>query len=498
MREAPDGSEAPSRGESQDGSEAPPRAATLSRRGDPSAKQPRAAACVATCLLAACGSSNENHLGRPPILLVVLDALHAGHVSHLGYERETTPHLDRLAALGVSFERAFAPAPYTLASIPSLLTGRLPDHHGLVRPARSLREGEVLLAERLAEVGYRNFAVVANPNGGAEHGIDRGFERFFDLAADALDDASSMERIFAPNFPPLVDDWLREVAASTAPTFVYLHLLEPHSPYQPPPHLRALYVDPAYAGPFADGDTQTLIDSVHGEIEATPEDVEAVRGLYDATLRLGDQALGDVLDLFDEAGLLDPALVIVTSDHGEALWERGRWGHNDQLYDEMLHVPLVIKLPLGAGPVGERRQSLVSPMDLFPSIAEWLDLKAPKKPFDGVSLAAGIRDRSLQDTSRTLRLRSNARLPLLGERTLRDKLIVELGQDLEPLGIEFYDFHRDPGERGNRYAPGQTALDRRASELALWFREHYDPHVPTRPVDTRRARLLSDLGYAGD
>lgn len=492
MREASNGSEVPN------GSEAPTRAATSSRGNDSSAKRPRVAACVATCLLAACGSPKESSLGRPPILLVVLDALHAEHVSHLGYDRETTPHLDRLAALGVSFERAFAPAPYTLASIPSLLTGRLPDHHGLVRPNQSLRDGEVLLAETLAEAGYRNFAVVANPNGGAEHGIDRGFERFFDLAVDALDDPSSMERIFAPNFPPLVAEWLGELAKSPAPTFVYLHLLEPHSPYQPPPHLRALYVDPAYTGPFAGGDTQTLIDSVHGKIEVTPEDVEAVRGLYDATLRLGDQALGDVLDLFDEAGLLDPALVVVTSDHGEALWQRGRWGHNDELYDEMLHVPLVIKLPLGAGPVGERRQSLVSPMDLFPSIAEWLDLKAPKKPFDGVSLAAGIRDRSLQDAARTLRLRTNARLPSIGERTLRDKLIVELGQDVAPLGIEFYDFHRDPGERANRYAPGQPALDRRASDLALWFREHYDPRGSARPVDARRARLLSNLGYTGD
>ena len=101
------------------------------------------------------------------MVLIIFDALHAGHISHLGYERETTPHLDRLAPEGVSFSTAFAPAPYKRASI---LTGRRPDSHGVTNVNARLAEEELTSAERLAAVGYRTVAAVENLNGSAKLG----------------------------------------------------------------------------------------------------------------------------------------------------------------------------------------------------------------------------------------------------------------------------------------------------------------------------------------
>ena len=144
---------------------------------------PRAAALATALGVAACGGAGEEAGPLAPrvVLVVVQDTLGAKHVSHLGYPRETTPHLDRLARDGVSFSRAMTAATYTLSSISSLLTGRLPDRHGLVLYSQRLSDEERTMAEMLREAGYRTAGFCCAINGSSRFGDAQGFEEFEEL-----------------------------------------------------------------------------------------------------------------------------------------------------------------------------------------------------------------------------------------------------------------------------------------------------------------------------
>jgi len=473
-------------------------------------------------------------LGRPPVVLIVFDALHAGRVSHLGYERETTPNLDAIAAEGVSFARAFAPAPYTLASIPSLLTGRLPDSHGVTSQLAALPDDESTLAELLGAAGYRTVAAVGNLNGGARLGNDQGFEVFDELFRSpkgelvvAEEQGGDLQLASADLFVDFTREQLAE-GSDGRPLFLYLHVLEPHAPYHMPEAYRELWLDPEYDGIFASGDTAAFISTIHDGVEPTERDIEAAVALYDANLRWADHNLGELRALLEQAGLWDRALVIVTSDHGEAFWEHGRWGHNDHLFDEQLHVPLVVKPPSGRGLRGVVREDMVSIIDVAPSILQWLDLPVGEQPIDGLPLAAMVEHGDWHPPARELLLRSHHEIPHLGLRGETHKTIVERVARPDEQGrtgalghttrVRYYSLLSDPGEHEDLYERERRRADRDAARLEEWGRRaavnrnqrgvgmtpselhmlknlgYVDSVRPRLTFEERRQRLI-DLGY---
>lgn len=473
----------------------------------PTGRARRALPAALLAAFAACGPAPPTwDLGRPPVVLIVLDALHADHVSHLGYERETTPMLDALAAEGVSFESAFAPAPYTLASIPSLLTGRRPDSHGVTSRLAALPESETTLAELLERAGYRTLGAVANLNGGPEFGTGQGFDELVELyvpgGEDEVDQVDRSGTGFhlpqADEFPPLVERWLAERGAGDGPPFLYLHVLEPHSPYTPPEPFRSRFLDPDYAGPYASGDTETLVRNKQGKLAADAADREAVRALYDGNLSWADHNLGRVLDLLRAAGLYDDALIAVTSDHGEALWQHGQWGHNEQLYDEMLRVPLVIKFPRGTPPAalaGQRPTALASILDLVPSLCEWLDLPVPPTGLDGTSLTPALT--GVAPAGRELLLRTHHRIPHVGLRTATHKTIVHRHEQTgETTDVEYYWLEVDPEERNDLAERRAKEVGPNIVELEDWIRRATVNRARRDvPLTVMERRMLEKLGY---
>lgn len=437
------------------------------------------------------------------VLLVVLDALHAENLSHLGYERATTPNLDRLAADGVSFSQAFSPAPYTRAGIPSILTGRLPDMHGMVRGERVLDPSEVTLAELLGETGRPTRGAVANLNGSELYGLDQGFDEFHNhllaldgRSADLVVRGATYHQPKAEEYLPRMKGWLDEDAGR--PAFYYLHYLEPHSPYHPPTEYRERWLDPAYDGPFVAGNTTELVASVKGELVASEDDIEAVRALYDATLAYADAQFGLVLDELERRGLYDDMLIIVTSDHGEALWQHGRWGHNDQLYDEMLHVPLIVKMPTGQEPQRRIESALVSTIDIVPSLIGWCGLEPPRVGLDGLSLDDLMFDTGREfNLDRELILRTNEDEPDLGLRTVRDKTIVNRFPGGVIQSLEHYDLRRDPDERRN-LVDDQADLVTARARMLKDYRQRRGEVLAGRPeVKLTQAQMdvLEALGY---
>ena len=454
-------------------------------------------------LLTATGCSKRG--ADSTVVVIVLDALHAAHVSHLGYDRETTPHLDRLAAEGITFTQAVAPAPYTLATMASLHTGLLPDAHGITQGRRRLSDERRTIATHLAEHGWRSFGATGNLNASSLQGLHRGFERFLEMhrpapsrdRAGALGDVAESETDLrasgatpplAEEFPPVVDEWLAALGSSKA--FLFPHLLEPHSPYRAPEEIKRRFVDEAYEGPFANGATRPFLQSVRGELEVSPTDIAAGIGQYDANLAYADAALGEIFERLRAAGRYDDALIIVTSDHGEAFWQHGRWGHNDELHEETVHVPLVVKLPAGRSIAGRRVDGLVSPMDLLPSLCEWLELPVPDG-LHGVPLQRAI-DGNTEAAQRKLVLRNHDEVPKLALRADGLKLL------MTSTGRELYDLSTDPEERRPL-----SVDDHPQGVVMLRFLERFESvragwegaAAEGAELTPEEERLLEELGY---
>ena len=458
-------------------------------------------------------------LGRPPVVVVLFDALHAAHLSHLGYPRETTPELDRLVAEGVSFARAFSPAPYTVAGVPSILTGRRPDSHGVTNQAARLASEETTLAEYLRAAGYRTMGAISNLNAGVRLGNDQGFEVFEELfftddpdRAEATSEGRPIRLVTADLVVDFARRMLARLAADTsgAPPFLYLHVLEPHAPYVMPSEYRELWLDPDYDGVFVEGDIDPFVRSLNEDLGLEQADIDAATALYDANLRWADHNFGLIRGLLEEAGLWDEALVVVTSDHGEAFWQHGRWGHNDHLFDEQLRVPLIVKLPgaaqddrPGDGPARNVvRSELVSTIDLVPSVCEWLDLPVGELALDGLSLAPLVEDPGWTPPPRELILRSHHTIAHLALRTEGEKTIVERAETVEDGGfgatvqVRHFDLTADPGERVDLSGQGRVELEGVVGRLEEYGRRSIVDRGE-RGVGMTRTELhmLKNLGY---
>lgn len=441
---------------------------------------------------------------RPPVIVIVLDALSASHVTHLGYHRDTTPAIDAIAAEGATFTNCIVPAPFTVASVPSLMTGRLPDSHGVISSAFRIRPDEVTLAEYLSGDGYRTVAVCSQPNGGPATGNDDGFDEFLELwvPEEGEEPDYVLERraiaFMIPSADEVVDEAERYLAdAVDDPLFLYVHILEPHTPFMAPPEVEARFVDPAYDGPFRGDDKELLLlETVRGNLEATPQDIAHVTALYDANLAWADQNVGRFVERLKATGVWDEALVILTSDHGEAHWQHGTWGHNWQLYEEFVRVPLIVKLPAGAGPVGARIEPMVSTIDVLPSVCALLGIE-PDSPYalDGVSFVP-LLEGAAPGSARELLLRSSHQQPFLGLRSDAAKTIVRPNQ--QPF-VEHYDLARDPTESRNLAEAERDGLAPRISLLRSRFEDlSAQPGFSADVLSARDQAMLEALGYVDE
>jgi len=342
----------------------------------------------------------------PHVVLFLVDTLRADRVGAYGCPTPTTPAIDALAAEGIVFEQAYAPEGWTLPCLPSLFTSTFPCEHGIVvdwiadRTQRlTLNPALKTLAERLAALGYETVSSYANPYAGPVTGMTRGFE----LAT---------KRPFTDGSH--VSAWLAE--RSARPYFLYVHNLEPHDPWKarpadiepfgqvPPAVVRRLHeltfqykpllrVDFADKQPLGTTDNTAQQDAVLAELHKI---LPQQRILYDAMVRLADRRVGSVIDALKAAGQWDQTLFILVSDHGEEFAEHGAYGHGHSAYEEMIRVPLIVKLPNGEH-AGKRVQEVARLVDVLPTIAEVLG-----RP----DLAAGARGESLLPFVRGERSRS--------------------------------------------------------------------------------------------
>ncbi len=381
---------------------------------------------------AACAPGGGPAPGAPNLVLVVADTLRADRLGAYGYGRGTSPSFDRLAAEAALFEQARAQAPCTFPSVNSLLTSR-PAWAFSGRPAGRLGIPDALpsLAVHLRRAGYRTAAVSASPVVRAQPGaINRegGFGRGFDLFLDGCTwrDGRCVGRR-AETLLGLLPE----------PFFLYLHYLDPHDPYAPPPLPgRRRFAGPPPPDPAAAaGDPRPAAARLYatGDAALTPAALAHLEDLYDEEVAWLDARLADLLAALDRRALLDRTLLVVTADHGESFLDHGHLRHCRSLYDDELRVPLLVRPP--GGTPARRIPDPVALLDVAPTILDYAGLHPP-------ALAGRTLRPWLESTGRpTLPVTSSAgtaRALVVG----RWKLIHDLdtGQSL------LYDLRADPGE----------------------------------------------------
>jgi arylsulfatase A-like enzyme len=420
------------------------------------------------------------------VVVVLLDAASALHVGAYGYPRMTTPEIDRLAREGVLFERAYTPAPFTVAAVSSLWTSQYPDqnHYG-DRHDAALSPERPCLAEALLRRGVRTAAFVANPSAGPELGLARGFSEFH-----ALYRQGSIPR--AEEFRASLSSFLAD-AKQGGPFFAYVHYLEPHFPYDPPNPFDVVF-GPDAPLPRSRRRDDGWLQRLNGGAERLSHEEQAhlVR-LYDGNLAYADREVGWIRRTLEEHGLLERTVLVVTADHGEALGERGFVTHGGLLDEASLRVPLVLRFPRGAAPAGLRVSSLVDLLDVAPTVADVFGIRRGEVPpsFEGRSVLPVVAGAAGKRAVLGRTMQERPAYALVHERW---KLVhtTRLGAS------RLYDLASDPAERNDVSArlPVRTAAMR--AELVRWLRDmrRLAAASARQTVSPETAEMLRALGYA--
>lgn len=299
---------------------------------------------------------------EPNLLFITIDCLRADHVGAYGYPHPTTPTIDRLSTKGIRFAHAYANAPMTLPSIPQIFTSQL-------FPSRD----EPLLTAPFSNAGIPSAAFVNNAwiplwlSQGAHADPPGTFDR---IISGSLDARGITDQALA---------WLADNGHNRFA--LYLHFLDAHTPYRPPARWREIFIDKNYRGPVGD----TFKDdkgAAAGKYNA--EDQKKIIALYDAGIRYVDSQIDRVLEELKRNGNFNDTLIVISADHGEELWDHGSFFHGQSLYEELLHIPLVVKLP-GSAQGGRVVERTVQGIDLAPSILDWMNLPSPDQ-FQGEKL----------------------------------------------------------------------------------------------------------------
>lgn len=465
------------------------------------------------------------------ILLVVTDALRADHLGCYGYERPVSPNIDRLADGGVLFRHAFSQASCTRESTASLLMSLYPLTHSMSELGSTRPPGACTLMGELKAAGYSTAVLSANrllsPDFGFDLGVDffytestsiirhtllersltllrdefRGLWRLSRAVHTAIASFPQPQRgcVFVDRDAVTIDkiflSWLDD---HPGPFFAYLHYMEAHAPYEPPPPYSARFSDPAYAGP-----TMTFYPTndmmVYFGDGAPISDAARLNMIdqYDASIAYLDWALGELLAELRNRGLIEKTVIILTSDHGEEFYDHSGWGHGRSLYNELIHVPLIVsspKLVPGGRVVDER----IRHIDVTPTLlsAAGMDDRARAPEFEGITLWTALQTGSAPppslDAYSCVHLNTQWAASLISERW---KIMYAESGPKEVVSL--FDLVSDSGEMVDLSDAHPAVTDSMLSRLLAMCDESASKahESPVLELDEETLEQLRALGY---
>ena len=406
---------------------------------------------------ASCAASED----APNVLIITIDTLRADHLGCYGYKNIHTPNIDALAADGARFERAYTPVPITLPSHTVIFTGTYPTASG-IHDFSSNRLGaqSVTMASLLKEHGFSTGAVVASAVLDSRFGLNRGFDFYYDhFDFNRLEEANldEMERP-ANVVADLALDWLANHFKQRF--FFWMHLYDPHYPYNPP-------------APFS------------SEYQSHP---------YDGEIAFADSQVGRIIEFLKSKGLYDKTIIVLSGDHGEGLGEHGEKTHGFFIYDSTLHIPLIVRVPGAAR--AKKIATPVSTADILPTVLAELKIAVPSQ-VQGISLVTELEGKP---TSGSRGLYAETFLPRLhfNWSELRG---IRFGkyQFIEAPKPELYDLDQDPGELKNLFSEKKAVAAEMQGKLTALIHS-YTPGTELAekmPLDPALMERLKALGYAG-
>jgi len=384
-------------------------------------------ACIACCGAQSKAARPPARSATPDIFLVTIDTLRADHVHCYGYDGVQTPALDGLAQDGTRFSNAFTPSPITNTSHTSILTGLLPSSHGVTDFAIPLAPAHATWAEILKQQGYKTAgfigAVILDSKTLAP-GLDRGFD-FYDNFPEHPDSKSRWGRVERRGMEVVqhAETWLTQ--HRTGPHFMWMHLYDPHDPYEPP-------------APFS----QTYKDR-----------------LYDGEIAYADSALGHFIAYLKKQGIYEASLIIVVGDHGEGLGEHREETHGIFLYDATTHVPLLMKLPSRV-PQKKVVDAQVRTTDILPTALDLVAAPVPQE-LDGQSLKAYLNGSVASDRTAIGETDYPLRFGWSPLRSVRERG----SKYIEAPHPELYNLQADPKELHNIYSADEATVQKLRKEL---------------------------------
>ncbi len=431
-------------------------------------------------LLGCTGSPNAGDPATPerPQNLVVLlaDTLRADHLGAWGYERDTTPVLDGFAREGLRFAHHHTHSSRTGPSVATLFTGRYPRSHGVVNPLDAfdakgtLAEDQLTLAEILSSRGWQTGGVVTNRNVSTRFGFGQGFGTF--LESEAI----PAERVVSA-----ATDFLDQVGQQSF--FLYLHFMDTHSPYE---GQSGGFVDPGYSGPVT-GAHAELDAILRGNYTLTEADLTQLVALYDQSLRSLDTAIGGFLGDLDRRGLSENTTVVFLSDHGEELMDHGGLLHGYTVFEEQLHVPLLIRSPGVEPGVVDR---VTRQVDVLPTLLALLGVEE-SLPLQGQSL---LQKPSEPDTP----IYASTQIRALWTARARSysvggwKLVKT---DLPQPGQALYHLAEDPGEQVDRSVAEPERIRVLGEAMDALFQQWPVGPGARVQLDPEEIEALRALGY---
>lgn len=463
-------------------------------------------------------SSHASPAKGPPVIVILADTLRRDHLQCYGYPEPTSPQIDAFASEAIQFVNSNTGGCRTVPSTATLFTGIYPTIHGVLRQESIISETMVTLAERFRMSGYRTAAFVCNPYLRPATGFSRGFDLYHPSPLPEIVSRrkTALELIalrlvnydLTPDVEEIIPRALRWLSESyRRPPFLYLHLMEPHSPYQPPR---------PYAYPFLPSDFEKLVHNpprirdhlgeadwlTWDDLDSPPRvpriEREVMQALYDGEIRYLDRWLGVFFAGLKSRMLYDSALIVFLTDHGEEFDDHGGWFHGRTLYDEMIAMPLIMRLPGGHG-AGTISTLPVHLVDIMPTLAGAAGLghvpgvqgrdysSEIQSPAPGDGEAAGLGSSYMEEPPYLYSLRLN------GWKVIEKNV----GGETEHL---LFRVDVDPAESRDFSAAASDTLERMTklltelkSELQRASGEH--AHEETDAADPETRRLLKSLGY---
>ncbi len=443
---------------------------------------------------------------RPNVIIILVDALRADSLGCYGQPGDLSPFIDDYSRKGVTFMNAFSHSTHTTISVASLFTGLIPPAHGVRRAGTPIKKVEkklasdvmsyelMTMAELFKQNGYNTCGINTNHNIDRKSGFAQGFDSYTMIPGKWLESHGirSWMGHDGSKVNQMALEWLS--SSSKEPFFLFLHYMDVHAPYLPPREYYQVTMNEVLSplavvknGPFT------------GNI--TDEIISFNKRMYYSEIKYFDHLFFGLINELDKRGLLSNTIVVITSDHGDEFHEHGGFGHNFNIYDEVLHVPLIVTWP-GAIPTDLTREDQVRLIDIMPTLARLAGIDTSSIQIQGQDLFT----RGWTDQQPLAFWKRTGPLPLYAEtyrlnipRCLRmpDRKLIYNHAD---GSYEFYRLDQDPGEMNNLYEDGNKEIEKMKATLHEMINLPFIAETRPEPMvlDQETRDILESLGYLDD